>query len=236
MLKEAMQYLHSLARPAVVEVDGQKFSTVSLSRIAEAANVAELKVNTLTGLVDYVKSQFDGEKKLMIQVKSPTEVLLFDALDSTNDRRFYINAQALLPSITFEQFMDREKFQIMMQANFVDNEDKAVVLSIISNIVEDGSAEVKDNGMAQQVTVKKGVASVGYETIPGRVILKPFRTFAEIIQPESEFILRLREGSRVGLFEADGGAWELNAIHSIKDYLAEILVKEIESKQISIIG
>lgn len=236
MLKEAMQYLHSLARPAVVEVDGQKFSTVSLNRISEAANVAELKVNTLTGLVDYVKSQFDGEKKLMIQVKSPTEVLLFDALDSTNDRRFYINAQALLPSITFEQFMDREKFQIMMQANFVDNEDKAVVLSIISNIVEDGSAEVKDNGMAQQVTVKKGVASVGYETIPGRVILKPFRTFAEIIQPESEFILRLREGSRVGLFEADGGAWELNAIHSIKDYLAEILVKEIESKQISIIG
>lgn len=236
MLKEAMQYLHSLARPAVVEVDGQKFSTVSLSRISEAANVAELKVSTLTGLVDYVKSQFDGEKKLMIQVKSPTEVLLFDALDSTNDRRFYINAQALLPSITFEQFMDREKFQIMMQANFVDNEDKAVVLSIISNIVEDGSAEVKDNGMAQQVTVKKGVASVGYETIPGRVILKPFRTFAEIIQPESEFILRLREGSRVGLFEADGGAWELNAIHSIKDYLAEILVKEIESKQISIIG
>lgn len=236
MLKEAMQYLHSLARPAVVEVDGQKFSTVSLSRISEASNVAELKVNTLTGLVDYVKSQFDGEKKLMIQVKSPTEVLLFDALDSTNDRRFYINAQALLPSITFEQFMDREKFQIMMQANFVDNEDKAVVLSIISNIVEDGSAEVKDNGMAQQVTVKKGVASVGYETIPGRVILKPFRTFAEIIQPESEFILRLREGSRVGLFEADGGAWELNAIHSIKDYLAEILVKEIESNQISIIG
>lgn len=236
MLKEAMQYLHSLARPTVIEVDGQNFSTVSLSRISEAANVAELKVNTLTGLVDYVKSQFDGEKKLMIQVKSPTEVLLFDALDSTNDRRFYINAQALLPSITFEQFMDREKFQIMMQANFVDNEDKAVVLSIISNIVEDGSAEVKDNGMAQQVTVKKGVASVGYETIPGRVILKPFRTFAEIVQPESEFILRLREGSRVGLFEADGGAWELNAIHRIKDYLAEILVKEIESKQISIIG
>ena len=236
MIKEALQYIHSLARPAVVEVGGQNFSTVVLNRIPAASNVEELKVNTLTGLIDYIKSKFDGENELMIQVKSPTEVLLFDALDFTNDRRTYIKASALLPKIDFERFIDREKFQIMMQANFVDNPDKAVVLSIISNIVEDGSAEIKDTGMSQQVTVKKGVASIGYETIPGRVALKPFRTFAEVTQPESEFILRLREGAQVGLFEADGGAWELNAIHSIKEYLGTELTKEIENKRIFIIG
>lgn len=236
MIKEALQYLHGLARPTIEEVNGQKFSTLSLNRIAEAAPVAELTVNTLTGLVDYIDSHFDERNKLMIQVKSPTEVLLFDALDSTNDRRYYIRAKALLPDITFERFMDRENFQIMMQANFVDNHDKTVVLNIVSNIVEDGSAEIKDNGMAQQVTVKKGVASVGYETIPGRVALKPFRTFAEVTQPESEFILRLREGAKVGLFEADGGAWELNAIHGIKEYLTEKLQNEISEKNIFIIG
>lgn len=236
MIKEALQYIHSLARPAVVEVKDQNFSTLSLNRIAEAAPVDVLAVNTLTGLVDYIDSHFDERNKLMIQVKSPTEVLLFDALDSTNDRRFYIRATALLPNITFERFVDREKFQIMMQANFVDNQDKQVVLSIVSNIVEDGSAEIMDNGMAQKVTVKKGVASVGYETIPGRVALKPYRTFAEVTQPESEFILRLQEGAQVALFEADGGAWELNAIHGIKEYLTEKLKHEIEEKNIFIIG
>ncbi|MGE7840099.1 hypothetical protein ACQKNX_04840 [Lysinibacillus sp. NPDC093712] len=236
MLKNAMEYLVGLARPTVIEVEGQNFSTVDLTRVKEQANVSELQVNTLTGLVDYIKSQFDGEKQLMIQVKSPTDVRLFDALDSTNDRRTYIQAKALLPNITFERFVDREEFQIMMQANFVDNNDKQIVLDIISNIVEDGSAEIKDNGMAQQVTVKKGVASVGYETIPGRVALKPFRTFAEVTQPESEFILRLREGSRVALFEADGGAWELNAIHSIKEHLTTELEEQIAAKKIFIIG
>lgn len=236
MLKNAMEYLLSISRPAVVDVEGQNFSTVDLTRIKVQAAVSELQVNTLTGLVDYIKSEFDGTKTLMIQVKSPTDVRLFDSLDSTNDRRTFIQAKALLPNITFERFTDREEFQIMMQANFVDNIDKQIVLDIISNIVEDGSAEIKDNGMAQQVTVKKGVASVGYETIPGRVSLKPFRTFAEVTQPESEFILRLREGSKVGLFEADGGAWELNAIYSIKEYLANELSEQIEAKKLYIIG
>lgn len=236
MIKEALQYLHSLARPTTVEVKGQTFSTVNLNRVSEQGSVAELQVNTLTGLVDYVKSQFDGDKPLMIQVCSPTTVYLFDALDSTNDRRKYIHAKAVLPEIQFERFIDREAFQIMLQANFVGNPDKETVLQIVSNIVEDGSAQIKDNGLAQQVTVKKGVASVGYEQIPNRVTLKPFRTFAEITQPESEFILRLKEGARVGLFEADGGAWELNAIHSIAGYLTEQLAAEITKKKIHIIA
>ncbi|RND00241.1 hypothetical protein [Lysinibacillus halotolerans] len=236
MLKSAMEYLLNLKRPEVVEVDGQKFATVDLQRIKEQSNVATLEINTLTGLVDYIKSKFDRNSKLMIHVKSPTEVYLFDSLDSTNDRRHYLKAKALLPQITFERFMDRERFQIMMQANFVNNLDKETVLQIVSNIVEDTGAEIKDNGLSQQVTVKKGVASIGYEMIPGRVTLKPFRTFAEVPQPESEFILRLKEGAQVALFEADGGAWELNAIHSIKDYLASELAKEIETGELFIIG
>lgn len=236
MLKNAMEYLLNLKRPEVVEVDGQNFATVDLKRIQAQSNVSTLEVNTLTGLVDYIRSKFDRNSKFMIQVKSPTEVLLFDSLDSTNDRRTYIKAQALLPTITFERFMEREKFQIMMQANFVNNLDKETVLQIVSNIVEDTGAEIKDNGLAQQVTVKKGVASIGYETIPGRVTLKPFRTFAEIAQPESEFILRLREGAQVGLFEADGGAWELNAIHSIAEHLETELKEQITQGELFIIG
>lgn len=241
MLKEALEFLFNQARPVIVQdVFGNEHSTVPLYPIKAQADVIELEVNTLTGLIDYIKSKFDfnfdEEIKLLIHVKSPTEVLLYDALDSTNNRRCYVKAKALLPNITFSRFMDREAFQIMLQANFVDNDDKQTVLNIISNIVEENGVEIRDNGLAQQVKVKQGVATVGLREVPGRVTLKPFRTFIEVAQPESEFILRLREGAQVGLFEADGGAWELNAIYAIKAYLDEHLEDEVDAGQVFIIG
>lgn len=58
----------------------------------------------------------------------------------------------------------------------------------------------------------------------------PFRTFIEIEQPESEFLLRAKkgyEGIEFALFEADGGAWKKEAIDNIAAYLKENL-KEIE--------
>lgn len=65
------------------------------------------------------------------------------------------------------------------------------------------------------------MATIGKEAVPNPVYLKPFRTFTEITQPESAFVLRMREsgGIQVALFEADGGAWKNEAILAIKDYL-----------------
>lgn len=60
-------------------------------------------------------------------------------------------------------------------------------------------------------------------------------TFAEVAQPESEFVLRLKEGNRVGLFEADGGAWELNAMANIANYLEHELEEEILARKVYII-
>ena len=45
--------------------------------------------------------------------------------------------------------------------------------------------------------------------------LRPYRTFKEIDQPESQFLLRLNENGNIGLFEADGGMWKLEAKKSI---------------------
>lgn len=44
--------------------------------------------------------------------------------------------------------------------------------------------------------------------------LKPYRTFREMDQPESPFVLRVwkdNEGVRLAVFEADGGAWKIKA-------------------------
>lgn len=235
MLKEFVSYLLDLKRPETIEAAGKVYSTNQLYRLDKEQEVSAINVRSLSGIVDYVKSNFDHERKVMIHVKSPTEVYVFDALNDINDRRTYVKAGALLPTITFERFIDREEFQIMLQACFVHNEHKSTVLKVISSIVEDSGVTTVDDGISQRVTAKTGVATVENINIPNPVTLKPFRTFAEVAQPESEFVLRLKEGGRVGLFEADGGAWELNAMANIAAYLEEALSEELAAKKVYII-
>ena len=83
--------------------------------------------------------------------------------------------------------------------------------------------------MSQSVTVKKGVSLLENETVKPRINLSPFRTFREVPQPESEFILRLDNDGRVGLFEADGGVWKIEAKINIAEYFENQLEKEIEA-------
>lgn len=236
MLKDFVQYLLDLKRPEVVEALGNTYSTRSLHRLNVEHDVNTIEIQSLSGLVDYIRSNFDHERSVMIHVESPTKVNVFDALNDVNDRRIYIRAKALLPDIRFEQFMSREAFNIMLQACFVNNETKEKVLKVISSIVEENSVTQNDDGVTQRVTAKQGVATVGFENVPNPVSLKPFRTFVEVTQPESDFILRLREGGQVALFEADGGAWELNAMHGIKEYFIEQLADLIKEKKVTIVA
>lgn len=64
------------------------------------------------------------------------------------------------------------------------------------------------------------------------VKLKPYRTFYEVEQPESEFLLRLSDDGKVGFFEADGGMWEMTARRTIKEYLEKALEKEIGENRV----
>ena len=65
-----------------------------------------------------------------------------------------------------------------------------------------------------------------------RVPLRPYRTFLEVEQPESEFLLRLDDNGNVGLFEADGGMWKQTAKASITAYFEEKLAQEIKDGKI----
>ena len=235
MLKEFTQYLLGLKRPEIVEANGKTYSTSNLTQLDQEHDVSAISIRSLSGLVDYVKSSFDHERSVMIHVESPTSVSVFDALNDVNDRRTYVKAKALLPEITFERYMSRENFNVMLQSCFVGNEDKERVLKVISSIIEENSVTQNDDGISQRVTAKVGVATVGNANVPNPVALKPFRTFVEVGQPESEFILRLKEGAQVGLFQADGGAWELNAMANIAEYLEFNLATEIKEKKVYII-
>lgn len=68
--------------------------------------------------------------------------------------------------------------------------------------------------------------------IKPRVALRPFRTFLEVEQPESEFLLRLDDDGNVGLFEADGGMWQQTAKASIAAYFEDKLAQEVKDGKI----
>jgi len=232
--KEGLEYLVGLGidKEVIVELDQGTFSKKDLKRVTGPI-AAAIKVSTLTGLVDYIKTNVDKlECKLLIQVKSPDEVKLYGPLNRDREREQFISAEAILPNnVVYERFLDTERFNIMLQSAFVDTGDKSVLLKYTGLIKEDNVKSTGDDGVSQSVTIKTGVASVGQAVVPNPVILAPFRTFPEIEQPTSKFIFRMQDGPSAALFESDGGAWRNKAILSIKEYLKDEL-KEIENIEI----
>lgn len=224
--RDALEYLVNLGekKEPIIELDQGTFSRVSLNRVTEPV-ASKLTVSTLTGLVDYIKTNVDHlEGKLLIQVKSPEEVALYSPLNADREREKYVSAEAILPNnVVYDRFLDTERFNIMLQSAFVDDEDKSKLLKYTALITDDTVKNFGDDGISQKVTVKTGVASVSDAVVPNPVTLAPYRTFPEVIQPESKFIFRMKEGPTAALFEADGGAWRNTAILGIKEYLKEAL-------------
>lgn len=229
MIKEAMRYFLDQSKPELVEVDGKTYSNKSLCRVVQTPRADSIKMSTLSSLVEYIKSGIDTMKgKMLVQVVSPTKVVLFSQLDDDRERETVVTVVAQLPDFEFERFMDKEKFNIAMQSKFIDNEDKALMLQFTGTVESGTIAQYSDDGVSQKATIKTGIASKGEALVPNPVHLKPYRTFIEVDQPESDFIFRMKEdkyddGITCAIFEADGGAWQLEAMANIKKYLIEEL-------------
>lgn len=230
--KEALEYLVELGyeKYPLVETEKGLFSVAPLTRVTKP-KIETLVVSNLTSIIDYIKSNIDKfTEKLLIQVVSPSIVKVLTPLNEDSFRDEIMKAVAILPdNIVYDRFIDTERFNIMLQSSFVDNEDKKLLLKFTGLIRDEAVKETGDDGVSQAVTIKTGVASVGEAIVPNPVILAPYRTFPEIEQPESKFIFRMKEGPTAALFEADGGAWKNLAMRRIKVYLVDNL-KELKDR------
>lgn len=229
--KQALEYLVNLGETNIIEVNNQNYSTKQLYNI-KLPRPAELITTTLTSLVDYIKSGMDKKfSKLLVHVISPNEVALYSELGTDEVRDCYMLCKALTPNnVKYNNFLDTESFNIMLQSSFIDNDDKAILLKVTGNVKEENVQQVGDDGVSQGIAIRTGVASVANVVVPNPVVLAPFRTFPEVKQPESKFIFRMQSGPRAALYEADGGAWRNEAMNRVKEYLQDSLaeVKDIE--------
>lgn len=235
MIKEAIAYIISLGNIHIEEINGQAYATKNLDLVSAPTQNA-LKVQSLTGLVDYVKSQYDADEKVLIHIVNHEKVVVVDAVNQDKRRNCFIEASPDLPQVRYGEFYSSEEFNIKLQSCFLDSEDKEIMLKVVGNIAEDNVRSTGDDGTSQIVTAKTGVASLSNVKVPNPVALAPYRTFNEVGQPESNFVFRMKDGPRCALFEADGGAWRLEAMQNIKAYLEKELASELESDKVIIVA
>lgn len=233
MIKKALEYLVELGASNVTDVtlpDGtvQTYSDKLLRRIEKHIPRADevVEMSTLTSLVQYIKVHVDDmADKMVIHVVSPEEVRLFSGLDEQRRREYLVTVKAQVPTFPYERFIDHESFCIGVQAKFESDTktDKERLLRFAGTVESGSVQEYGDDGITQKATVRRGVASKVEAVIPNPVTLRPYRTFAEVPQPESEFVFRMKDGGdgvKCALFEADGGAWKNEAMRLVKAYLA----------------
>jgi hypothetical protein len=196
-----------------------------------------IKINTLTGLVEYIKSGIERvNDRLIIQVINEMTVKLQGKLAADGSREVLAISNAIVPHFRFGYFYDTETMNIALQSQFVVNEHSQVLLKVIGNIAENNISEASDDGVSQAVTIKQGVASKVNVKVPNPVELAPYRTFLEVEQPTSKFIFRMKEGPSAAIFEADGGAWRNEAIRNIHEFLYHQLEESITDGHIVIMA
>lgn len=229
MLKEALRYLVSLKENKIYEINGDTYSDNDLHRIEPHVDrPSQIDVNGLDSIVKLVRAELDMEdsQPIFVRICGPREVNVFSCLDDTMGRDHLYRAICDAPKWT-PGWNDQETTIIQLRSMFIPDGDVDYLLDLISSISKEDGIQSDDNGVSQAVTARTGVALKQIVPVKPRVILRPFRTFMEVEQPESEFILRLNNDAQVGLLEADGSAWKMRAKENIRSYFESQLAEEI---------
>ena len=216
---DAIDRILELAPMEQVTLNGLQYQTKQLYRKVEPKPDV-FKTQTLVSLVELINKEHNHGRlnDLIIHVSGPTVVDVYSTLRDDLGRFRIYEAVAELPQQMFGQYQDLEKMVIGLKSTFVQSESRDALVALLGNITEEAVKTSVDDGISQTVTAKTGIATVSKVPVNPIQLLAPYRTFIEVEQPESEFLLRLQNGPRAALFEADGGAWKMAARANIKAY------------------
>lgn len=229
-LKDFAEYIVELSENKTYEIDGETYSDKPLHRVAPYVPRPEaLGVSGLDSIVKLVRveiGRFNGP--VFINVCGPHDVFVLTALDADMKRDMLFHAVCDVPGFK-EGFMEYDRAIIAIRSKFIPGEDVDYILALLSRINRENGVTTMDNGVSQTVEARTGISLKQMVNVRPRVKLAPYRTFLEVDQPESEFLLRLDEDGKVGLFEADGGMWKMEAKKNIYAYFCNAMAAEIES-------
>lgn len=239
MLKDFIKHIQETTQPIIEEVDGYTFCITrdgNVEQIRPGIDKPEtLDLHSLDSLVQMVKTEaINEETPLYITVPDHLTVKCFGQPVPVRyyDRQVYYEAHATdVPGWDEVVKLGFEEMQIALRTRFQETPDSLYAMKLLSDITTGGKVTFNDNGIATSVVTQKGVALQSNEAIRPIVVLRPYRTFQEVEQPESTFLIRVSERG-ISFTEADGGMWKLKARETVKAFLAERLAKEIEAGQV----
>lgn len=234
-LRDAIDRIVGLAAPYTMEANGHTFCSKALVEVkADEYAPTDYEVDTLDALVKLILTEgLTLGRRLYVRVDSARKVTVTTTYNNGELRNPYLRfplyeAVSDVPGVTIGNLMSQERAIVELQSLYGATPDRDYLLDLLSRIdVNDGVSSV-DNGVTQEVNVRTGAVLKQATPVRPIVQLQPYRTFLEVKQPVSDFLLRVSKEGEPTLFEADGGAWKLEAKRSIAAYLAEKLADQVE--------
>lgn len=220
MLKAMIEKIAEMAAPKTVEYEGKLYSSKDMKLVdMEKKRPRSIEVNGLDSVCKLVRNEAGTVgRQLFVQIKDYRTVCVFSTYDGEYDRFYLYSCTADTPAVTMGRFLAYENAVIELRSLYIPNEDTKYLLSLIGSISKESKVTSSDNGVSQKVEAKAGIALNSMVEIKPRVSLRPFRTFIEVEQPESEFLLRINDDGCIGMFPADGGVWKLEATRNVAAY------------------
>lgn len=237
MLKALYEKMLSTAQPLLTVVENAMFCVTSDGTAQELRPAIDhpdtLPLNSLDALIKMVKTEAPRftETPLYITIPNHLMVQCFTQPEPTERffRQFFYEVKATdVPGWAEKNTLGFEEAQIALRTRFQETPDTLYAMKLVSDISLGAKVIYNDNGIATTITTQKGVALQTNEQIRPLVKLRPYRTFQEVEQPESTFLIRINDRG-ISFIEADGGMWRLTARNTIKAFLEEKLAAEIES-------
>ena len=231
--RDTIEKLLELATPPTVEVDGKTYATQHLYLVEEKEKLRSIpkcktvtSLDALAALISREAVTLYPESNLFISCSGYDRVTVYtdvftESLERWERQELYACDLKDAPGWK-DAWFDYETAVIALRSRFVPNEGTEYLLDLLGRMSNQASVTTNDNGMTQTTETRHGIALVGKETVKPIVALRPYRTFQEVEQPESQFLVRIREGrdgNEIGILEADGGMWKFKARETIRDYL-----------------
>lgn len=209
---EALESLgEKLTEPATIDVNGRQFSAVPLHEVkAEEHSFPTITLYSLDSLVDYVNENVDEQDmgKCQIVVGHAEANLVGQPAGVSRKRDVLVRVVA---NRTFRcgDYMPLEDFRVHLLTAYERTDQRDMILKLISNITDENIRNSQDDGVSQTVNARVGIATVGDVKVPSPVELRPLRTWAEIEQPECDFIFRLRKAQGAKASGVEGALFEI---------------------------
>lgn len=235
--REGLEYLVELGKKLVpvekLEFEGRNYTRQQLNAV-DVPLPSAIEISTLDSLIDLCSGKFGtagqgfefiSPTEHVVHVVSPTRVQVVTALSNEWRKRSVLIDCKLTETTQFQlgKFMNQDEFIIAVLSCFVQDADRDYVAKLAGNATSEIIATAQDDGVSQQVGVRSGAHLADQQTVKNIVTLRLFRTFREVEQPASKFLFRLKQsGENVpnfAFFEADGGAWKLEAIENVARFL-----------------